>query len=258
MNRQSAIDLNADLGESFGAWKMGDDEAMLEIVTSANIACGFHAGGPIEMATTIRLCRDKGVAAGAHPGFDDLRGFGRRRLPVTDIASLRSDLIYQVGAFIGMATALNVTPAHIKLHGALSNMACEDESLSSACVAAFRQVAPDLPILAQAATALERAAASDGGPLIREVFADRAYNADGTLVARGTEGAMIHDAAEAADRLLAFLESGLMPVIDGDPIPLQAHSICVHGDSPTAVAMAREVRRKLLQSGVSVERFIDS
>ena len=252
MNRQSAIDLNADLGESFGAWKMGDDEAMLEIVTSANIACGFHAGGPIEMATTIRLCRDKGVAAGAHPGFDDLRGFGRRRLPVTDIASLRSDLIYQVGAFIGMATALNVTPAHIKLHGALSNMACEDESLSSACVAAFRQVAPDLPIQAQAATALERAAASDGGPLIREVFADRAYNADGTLVARGTEGAMIHDAEHAADRVLGMIERQSITAIDGSEFAVVPESVCVHGDNPAAVRMASTIRRILEGNGITV------
>lgn len=252
MNRQSAIDLNADLGESFGAWKMGDDEAMLEIVTSANIACGFHAGGPSEMAATIRLCRNKGVAAGAHPGFDDLRGFGRRRLPVTDMASLQSDLIYQVGAFIGMATALNVTPTHIKLHGALSNMACEDEGLSNACVAAFRQVAPDLPILAQAATALERAAASDGGPLIREVFADRAYNADGTLVARGTEGAMIHDAEHAADRVLGMIERQSITAIDGSEFAVVPESVCVHGDNPAAVKMASTIRRILEGNGITV------
>jgi UPF0271 protein len=252
MNWQSAIDLNADLGESFGAWNMGDDEAMLEIVTSANIACGFHAGGPSEMSATLRMCRDKGVAAGAHPGFDDLRGFGRRRLPVADMASLQSDLIYQVGAFIGMATALNVTPTHIKLHGALSNMACEDESLSSACVAAFRQVAPDLPILAQAATALERAAASDGGPLIREVFADRAYNADGTLVARGTEGAMIHDAEHAADRVLGMIERQSITAIDGSELAVVPESVCVHGDNPAAVRMASTIRRILEGNGITV------
>ena len=252
MNRQSAIDLNADLGESFGAWKMGDDEAMLEIVTSANIACGFHAGGPSEMAATIRLCRNKGVATGAHPGFDDLRGFGRRRLPVTDMASLQSDLIYQVGAFIGMATALNVTPTHIKLHGALSNMACEDEGLSNACVAAFRQVAPDLPILAQAATALELAAASDGGPLIREVFADRAYNADGTLVARGTKGAMIHDAEHAADRVLGMIERQSITAIDGSEFAVVPESVCVHGDNPAAVKMASTIRRILEGNGITV------
>ena len=252
MTRQTAIDLNADLGESFGPWKMGDDEAMLEIVTSANIACGFHAGGPGEMAATLRLCRDKGVAAGAHPGFDDLRGFGRRRLPVTDAALLQAELIYQVGAFIGMATALNVIPAHIKLHGALSNMACEDADLARACIAAFRQVAPDVPVLAQAATELERAAGSDGGPLIREVFADRAYNADGTLVSRGVEGAMIHDAEQAAERVLRMIEQQSITAIDGTEFAVTPESVCVHGDNPAAVRMAGTIRRILEANGITV------
>ena len=144
--KQTTIDLNADLGESYGPWNMGNDGAMLDIVSSANIACGFHAGGPVEMAATIRLCLDKGVAPGAHPGFNDLRGFGRRRLPVTDVAELQMELIYQVGAFLGVATAEGAKPSHIKLHGALSNMACEDAALARACVEAFRRVAPTVPV----------------------------------------------------------------------------------------------------------------
>ena len=252
MNAQTTIDLNADLGESFGPWNMGDDAAMLEIVTSANIACGFHAGGAREMASTLRLCRDRGVAAGAHPGFDDLRGFGRRRLPVDDIGALQSDLIYQVGAFLGMAAAEDISPAHIKLHGALSNMACEDAVLAEGCIAAFRRVAPGVPVLAQAATHLERAAIADGGPVIREVFADRAYNADGTLVARGTEGAVIHDAGLAAERVLAMIERQSITAIDGSEFAVVPESVCVHGDNPAAVRLAARIRRILEDNHIAV------
>ena len=171
---------------------------------------------------------------------------------MTDLASLQADLIYQVGAFVGMATAIEVTPAHIKLHGALSNMACEDGDIARACVAAFRQVAPEVPVLAQAATELEHAAGGDGGPLIREVFADRAYNADGTLVARGTEGAMIEDAGQAAERVLGMIENQSITAIDGSTFPVTPESVCVHGDNPAAVTMAGTIRRILESNGISV------
>jgi UPF0271 protein len=252
MNGQTCIDLNSDLGESYGPWKMGNDEAMLEIVSSANIACGFHAGGPREMAATLLLCRKSGVAAGAHPGFDDLRGFGRRRLPVQDIPALQADLIYQVGAFIGMAAAEGVQPTHIKLHGALSNMACEDATLADACISAFRQVAPSLPVLAQAATQLEYAAVADGGPLIREVFADRAYNADGTLVDRALEGAVIHDAGHAAERVLGMIEKQMITAINGTEFAVKPESVCVHGDNPAAVKMASRIRQSLEAEGITI------
>ncbi len=252
MSRQQSIDLNADLGESFGAWTMGDDAAMLEIVTSANIACGFHAGGPAEMTRTVRLCREHGVAAGAHPSFDDLRGFGRRRLPVNDVAALQADLVYQVGAFRGIAASEGVSMSHIKLHGALSNMACESAELAAACVAAFRRVAPTTPVLAQAATHLERAAAADDGKLIREVFADRAYNADGTLVARGTEGAVIHDAGRAAERVLEMIERQAITAIDGTEFAVIPESVCVHGDNPAAVQLADRIRQTLEKQGIIV------
>ena len=252
MNPQHTIDLNADLGESFGPWQMGDDEAMLDIVSSANIACGFHAGGPAEMVATIRLCRSRGVAAGAHPGFDDLRGFGRRRLPVADPSALQADLVYQVGAFLGVAGSEGVPVSHIKLHGALSNMACEDETLARTCVAAFRMVAPDIPVLAQAATSLERAA-EDTGPLIREVFADREYNPDGTLVSRNLDGAVIHDAGRAAERVLKMLEEQAITAIDGSVFSVKPESVCVHGDNPAAVRMAGQIRSTLERSGITVK-----
>lgn len=248
---QTTIDLNADLGESYGPWNMGNDRAMLDIVSSANIACGFHAGGPVEMATTIRLCLDKGVASGAHPGFNDLRGFGRRRLPVTDTAELQAELVYQVGAFLGVAAAEGAVTAHIKLHGALSNMACEDRNLARACVEAFRRVAPAVPVLAQAATHLESAAEASG-PLIREVFADREYNADGTLVSRHLEGAVIHDAARASERVLKMIEEQSITAMDGTTFSVKPESVCVHGDNPEAVTMAEQIRLTLERNGVSI------
>ncbi|MBX2878693.1 MAG: 5-oxoprolinase subunit PxpA [Granulosicoccus sp.] len=247
---QKVIDLNADLGESYGAWSMGDDSAMLDIVSSANIACGFHAGGPEEMTKTIQLCREKSVASGAHPGFDDLRGFGRRRLPITDTAALQAQLIYQVGAFIGIATAQGANVSHIKIHGALSNMACDDQALADICVQAFRQVAPRIPVLAQAATPLETAAS--GGPLIREVFADREYNADGTLVARGVEGAVIHDSKRAAERVLAMIETQSITSVDGKTFAVSPESVCVHGDNPSAVKMAADIRLTLENAGIQI------
>lgn len=246
-----SIDLNADLGESYGPWNMGNDLAMLDIVSSANIACGFHAGGPQEIVLTINRCRERGVAIGAHPGFNDLRGFGRRRLPVDDIAGLQADLIYQVGAFAGIARAEGLPVAHIKIHGALSNMACEDAALAAACVAAFRSVAPDTPILAQAATPLERAA-EDSGPVIREVFADREYNADGTLVARNQPGAVIHDAGRAADRVLIMIENQAIKALDGQSFAVRPESVCVHGDNPQAVALAEQIRKRLEQNGIVI------
>lgn len=247
-----SIDLNSDLGESYGAWNMGNDSAMLDIVSSANIACGFHAGGPEEMVRTIQLCQEKSVAAGAHPGFDDLRGFGRRRLPVADFSALQAQLIYQVGAFLGIANAENAEVSHIKIHGALSNMACEDRNLSDQCVAAFRKVAPQVPILAQAATPLEDAARDSGANVIREVFADREYNADGTLVSRQTPGSVIHDAERAAERVLRMIEEQSITAMDGKSFAVMPESVCVHGDNPAAVSMAEKIRHALERAGVQI------
>ena len=250
-SKQLTVDLNADLGESFGAWNMGNDAAMLDIVSSANIACGFHAGGPEEIRKTIRLCLEKNVAIGAHPSFDDLKGFGRRRLPISDMSVLEVQLIYQIGAFLGIAKTESANVSHIKIHGALSNMACEDRALADCCVGAFRKIAPEIPILAQAVTPLQDAAEATG-PLFREVFADREYNANGTLVARGTPGALIHDADRAADRVLAIIENQSITAMDGQVFAVEPESICVHGDNPSAVAMAEQIRTTLEKAGIKV------
>jgi len=251
----ATIDLNADLGESFGPWPMGNDAALLDIVTSANVACGFHAGDPLVMARTVALCRDKGVGIGAHPGFDDLRGFGRRRILDPDPQALRAMLIYQIGAIQGMARAAGTTVRHVKLHGALSNMASEDATLARRCIAAIREADPALVVMAMAATPLETEALAAGAPVAREVFADRAYNDDGTLVTRGTPGAMIEDPDEAADRVLRMIDERALVSINGTRIAVEPQTVCTHGDSPSAVAMAERLRTRLEQAGVRIAAF---
>ncbi len=246
------IDLNADLGESLGPWKMGDDAALLDIVTSANIACGFHAGDPLVMAKTVALCKEKGVGIGAHPGFDDLRGFGRRRILGIPAAELEAQIIYQISALAGFARAAEVPMRHVKLHGALSNMASEDRDLAAVCVGAAAKAAPDSIIAVLAGTALEHAAAEGGHAYAREVFADRAYNADGTLVDRRKAGAVLHDPEEVSERVLRMVDEGAIPTVDGGTIPVAAQTVCVHGDNPAAVALAVRLRARLEAAGLRV------
>lgn len=249
------IDLNADLGEGYGPWAMGDDAAMMQIVTSANIACGGHAGDPETMAATLQIAKDRGVSVGAHPGYADREGFGRRVIPMEPDAIARM-CAAQIGALMGVAAQVGVRVAYVKPHGALANLAARDRTVADAIVGAVKQIDPQLAYLAISGTESETAARAAKLPVYSEIFADRGYLANGQLVPRGQEGAMIHDAAEAADRLVSFLQTGLMPVINGDPIPLNAHSICVHGDSAGAVAMAREVRDRLVAEGISVQNFL--
>lgn len=248
------IDLNADLGEGFGPWDMGDDASMLQIVTSANVACGGHAGDPEVMARTLQIAKDNGVTVGAHPGYNDREGFGRRVIPMTpeEIARMCAA---QIGALMGIAAQVGVPVAYVKPHGALANLAARDRSVADAIAHAVKLIDPTMGYLAISGTQSEHAARGANLPVYSEIFADRGYLANGQLVPRGQEGAMIHDAEEAADRLLQFLATGLMPVIDGDPIPLAAQSICVHGDSPGAVAMARHIRARLTAEGVTVQSF---
>lgn len=248
------LDLNADLGESYGSYRMGDDEALLEIVSSANVACGFHAGGPNEMITTVRSCVANGVSIGAHPGFRDLEGFGRRRMQLPD-EEIRALLAYQIGALQAVAAAGDATVTHVKLHGALANMASESDDLADICVRAIQAVDPELRIIAMTTTAIERAAAARNIPFVREIYADRAYNDDGTLVSRGTDGAVIHDAEEAADRVVAMIETGSITTISGATIPVSPESVCVHGDHPESVAMARRVREAIEAAGHAVVAF---
>ncbi len=254
---QEKIDLNADLGESFGAWKMGDDAAMLEVVTSANIACGFHGGEPKVMAETVRMCRNENVAVGAHPGFDDLRGFGRRRLPVDDHAELSAMLLYQIGALQAIVRVESMQVTHVKLHGALANMASEDADLADRCAAAIASAGSSLAVIAMAATPLQSAAEDNGLRAVREIYADRAYNDDGTLVSRGTEGAVIHDVKLASDRVLRALDEQAISSINGVKIPTKPETVCVHGDTPGSVKMAEQLRNALERSGVSVTSYLE-
>lgn len=249
------IDLNSDLGEGFGPWNMGDDARILSIVSSANIACGGHAGDPDTMFRTLSLARDKGVSVGAHPGYADPIGFGRRVIPMS-LDEIANMCAAQIGALQGVAALVGVPVAYVKPHGALANLAARDRAVADAIMAAVHKIAPDMAVLAISGTQTEQAARAAGLSVYSEIFADRAYLSSGQLVPRDQPGAMIHDPGEAAARLLSFLETGLMPVVDGDPIELAAQSICVHGDSPGALAMALEIRDRLTAQGVRIAPFL--
>lgn len=249
------IDLNSDLGEGYGPWMMGDDARILDCVTSANIACGGHASDPETMYRTLRLAADRGVTVGAHPGYADREGFGRRIIPMAPDEIGRM-VVAQTGALVAMARLAGTTVRYVKPHGALGNLAAADTTVASAIVAAVQAMDPTLAILAISGTQLEQAARAAGATVFSEIFADRAYQPNGQLVPRSVPGAMLHDATAAADRLLAFLRSGRMPVMGGEPIALAAASICVHGDSPDATAMARHIRARLEADGVRVAAFL--
>lgn len=241
-----SIDLNADLGE--GA---GHDLELLELVTSANIACGLHAGGASMMRDSLVAARDRNVAVGAHPGFADRENFGRRELSLTyeEIFAL---VVYQLGAFAALAAAVGTRAQHVKPHGALYNMAARDEEVAEAIVQAVRAVNQELIIFAPAASALSRAAENAGLRLLREVFADRNYMPDGSLVPRDHPQALLHDPVEAANRVFRMLRDEKVRTIDGSDVTVEAETICLHGDTPGAVAFARELRLALQQTGVVV------
>ncbi len=251
----ASVDLNSDLGEGFGPWKMGDDAAMMSVVTSANIACGGHASDPETMHDTLCLAAAHKVVVGAHPGYNDREGFGRRIIPMSPDQIGRM-VAAQVGAIIGMARLAGTSVAYVKPHGALANLAADDRGVADAIVAAVQKVAPDVAILAISGTELEHAARVAHVQVFSEIFADRAYLSNGRLVPRTQAGSVIHDPEAAAERLLGFLRSGRMPVIDGPPIRLAADSICVHGDNPSAVAMAVLIRERLLAEGIRVAPFL--
>ena len=248
------VDLNADMGESFGPWNMGDDAALLDIISSANIACGFHAGDWDVMAKTMREASHNGVGIGAHPGFADLQGFGRQRMHVPT-ASLQNMVRYQLGAARGMAQAMGTSVRHLKLHGALANMCSEDETMARACYEAALSVDPDIIVMVLAATAQERAVRDLGCAWVGEIFADRAYNDDGTLVDRSLPGAVIHDAEIAGPRIAGMVQEGAIITTTGKRIPTDIRTICLHGDTPTAVALARSVRTSLSDAGIEIRMF---
>ncbi|MEV6320404.1 5-oxoprolinase subunit PxpA [Nocardia sp. NPDC051787] len=249
-----ALDLNSDLGEGFGPWTMGDDAAMLDIVTSANIACGFHAGDPSIMRTTCALAVAKGVRIGAHVGYRDLAGFGRREITVAP-GELRDEVLYQIGALDAFAKAAGDRVRYVKPHGALYHSAARNRMIADAVLGAIVEYDLRLGLLGPAGTQLELAAQDAGVRFIGEGFADRAYTLDGSLAARGAPGAVLHP-ADAVAQAVSIAQSGTARTVDGSgAVAVRAASVCVHGDSPAAVEMARRIRAALGEVGVPVEPF---
>lgn len=255
--RTAAIDINSDLGESYGPWRMGDDEAMLRVVTSANVACGGHASDPETMHKTLRLAKERGVVVGAHPGYPDKEGFGRRLIPCS-VAEIERFTAAQIGALMGVAALAGTTVCYVKPHGALGNLSADDRAVADGIVRATAAIDRNLAVLAIAGGELEHAAKAKGLATFSEIFADRGYTPKGRLVPRGTPGAMIEDAGAAAARLLGYLKSGLMPTVGGEPIRLEAHSICVHGDGAHAVEIAGGLRKALEAGGMTIRAFLAS
>ena len=248
------MDLNSDLGESFGDWRMGDDAAMLEIVSSANVACGFHAGDPAGILRTLQGAAKHGVAVGAHVGYPDLVGFGRRNMDVAS-ADLRALVMYQIGALQALARAAGVKVTYVKPHGALYNTIAQDPRQAADVIAAMQMAAPELALVVLAGSPLAGWAKDAGLRVVAEAFADRAYTNQGTLVPRSQAGAVLHDETLVAARMVRLVREGVVEAIDGTITPVQADSICVHGDSPGAVAMARAVRAALEREGIAVRAF---
>jgi UPF0271 protein len=246
------IDMNSDLGEGFGAWSMGDDKAVLSSVSSANIACGFHAGDPTIMRETVKLCAVGGVAVGAHVSYPDLVGFGRRNMSCSP-QEVYDFCVYQIGALQAFCKSQGVLLQHVKPHGALYNQAAKDRKLADAIAAAAKDAGDDLILMGLAASEFEKAAAETGVKFASEAFADRAYLADGSLMPRSREGSVIHDAELAASRVVRMVTKGVVAADDGTEILFRPDSICLHGDTKEAVAMAMSVRRALELAGVEIK-----
>jgi UPF0271 protein len=252
----SEVNLNSDLGESFGPWKMGSDGEMLTIVRSANVACGFHASDPMVMAETVRLAVKNGVSIGAHPGFPDLQGFGRRVMRFTN-AEIEMMIAYQIGALVGVATANGGKVSHVKPHGMMNNMAAEDEAMATAIARAIRAVDRELIFLAPVNTELSKAGRKMGLRTAEEVFADRTYTDAGLLTPRREPNAMIHDTRQAVEHVKRMIAEQAVFSLSGKRIPCRVDSICVHGDEPTAVATARGVREGLEGSQIRIVTLPD-
>ena len=248
------MDLNSDLGEGYGAWRMGDDAAMLAIVSSANVACGFHAGDPLTILSTLREAAQRGVAVGAHVSYPDRVGFGRRKMDVPP-AELEADVVYQIGALQGLAAAAGTRVTYVKPHGALYNTIAEDAAQADAVIAGIRAVDPTLILMALAGASILGRARAGGLTVVAEAFADRGYTAAGALVSRRDPGAVLHDPEQVAERMLRLATEGTIEAADGSLLHLDAQSICVHGDNPAAVAMARRIRDRLVAAGVAIAPF---
>jgi len=248
------MDLNSDLGESFGRWTLGDDAAMLDVVTSANVACGFHAGDPTTLRRTCALAAQAGVVVGAQVGYRDLAGFGRRFIDM-EPGQLADDVLYQIGALQALCRVAGTAVRYVKPHGALYNAIVHHEEQAAAVVAAVRDYDPGMPVLGLPGSAFLRAAQAAGLPTVHEFFVDRGYTPDATLVPRSRDGALLHDPDDVTERVLRWVRDGVVAAVDGRPVRVEAESLCVHGDSPGAVAMARAVRAGLEGAGVPLAPF---
>ena len=249
------MDLNSDLGESFGAWTMGDDAAMLDIVSSANVACGFHAGDAAGILSTLKAAKARNVVVGAHVAYRDLAGFGRRNMDVAS-SDLVADVIYQIGALQGLARAAGTTVKYVKPHGALYNTIAQDKRQAMDVITAMKAIDPSLVLMALAGAPLIGWARDAGLTVVAEAFADRGYTPQGTLVSRREPGAVLHDEQLIAQRMLTLVREGVIEAVDGSMVRVEADSICVHGDSPGAVAIARNIRQRFEQEGVNIDSFV--
>jgi 5-oxoprolinase (ATP-hydrolysing) subunit A len=248
------LDLNSDLGEAYGHWALGDDTALLGVVTSANVACGFHAGDPATIDRTVRTATEHGVAIGAQVSYPDLVGFGRREIDEAP-DDLTADVLYQIGALEAFARAAGSRVRYVKPHGALYNRIARDPVQAAAVVDAIRRYHPALPLLTLPGSAAMRAAEEAGIPAVAEGFADRAYTAEGRLVSRREPGAVLRDPGQVATRAVVMATEGRVETVDGDEVAVEVRSLCVHGDTPGAVELAKAVRAALDEAGVTLEAF---
>lgn len=248
------IDLNADLGESFGSFTVGQDDLVIPLLTSANVACGFHAGDPRVMDRTVRACKRAGVAVGAHPSFPDLVGFGRRVLEASPLEA-ETDVVYQLAALDGFCRRHGLPMQHVKPHGALYNHASRNAALATGIAAGIASFDPGLILVCQFGSELARAGAEAGLRVAYEGFCDRAYNADGSLVSRQIEGSVYHDAARAGEQALRMVEEGTVVAIDGAVVHLRVDTLCTHGDNPQAALFIRAIRERLASAGVEVRQL---
>jgi len=249
-----SVDLNSDLGESFGAYRIGNDQEVLKHISSANIACGYHAGDHNVMINTVIRAKELGVGIGAHPGFPDLGGFGRREIKMKP-EEIYNMVVYQIGAIIGVAMSQNVKVQHVKPHGALYNMASKDREIALAIAKAVKDVDKDLILFCLAGSELCKAGQQIGLHLAQEVFADRTYQPDGTLTSRLLPNAMVHDVDLAMQRVIRMVKEGKVTAVNGEDIEIQADTICVHGDEPQALEFVVKLREKLQQENIQVKNF---
>jgi len=251
----SVVDLNADIGESFGRYELPGEDELLSLITSANVACGFHAGDPMVMQRTVSAAAGRGVTVGAHPGYRDLIGFGRRELAAT-ASEIAADVVYQVGALDAFARTAGTRVRYVKLHGALYHRAADDKEVAKAVAFALRQLDQELVVLGPEGSAMLQAANATGLDVAREAFVDRAYQPDGRLVPRNLPGAVLDDAEMIAERALRMVQDRYVVAIDGTRCIVRADSLCVHGDGPKAVAVVRAVRQRFDQEGISLAAFV--